>query len=185
MQKTIYHFLFYLFAAFLISPLIAYSHNRVVVIPLAGDDVEVPAELTPTTPVASIAPSQSDYTIGALTAIDNTTKLEWQRMDDDTPRSWDDAWNYCANLNFDGHNDWRLPSVTELQSILNYASANAPLIDQVAFTNTGSTFYWSATNSASIAGSAWLVSFQTGITGEGGKFINAQVRCLRQGLFIR
>jgi len=181
MQKSNCRRWFHLFATLLITPTIAHAHNRVVVVPLAGDDVivEVPAELTPTTPVANISPSQSDYTIDVLTVIDNTTKLEWQRMDDNVGRNWDEAWGYCANLNLDGHNDWRLPTVTELQTIIDYGSAVAPMINQVAFTNTGSTFYWSATNSASISSSAWLMSFQTGITGEGGKFINAEVRCVR------
>lgn len=165
------------FAALFLVQTTVYAHNNVVVIPMAGDDV--PAELTPTITIANVETDQNDYTISAVTVIDKTTKLEWQRMDDNVTRNWDDAWRYCANLNLDGHNDWRLPSVTELQSIVDYGSANAPDIDPVAFTNTDATFYWTATNSASISSSAWLVSFQTGSTGEGGKFINAGVRCVR------
>jgi len=73
----------------------------VVVIPLAGDDV--PAELTPTTPVAKVNTTQGDYMIMNTTVIDTTTQLEWQRQDDDTTRNWDDAWQYCVDLELDGH----------------------------------------------------------------------------------
>jgi len=175
-----WHYLFTMLAAWLSTTTIVHAQNRVVVIPLAGDDVivEVPAELTPTTPIANIAPSQSDYIIGALTAIDNTTKLEWQRMDDDVPRSWDDAWDYCADLDLDSHEDWRLPQVTELQSLADYSSTIAPFIDPVAFTNTNSSaIYWSATNSARNSNSAWATVGP--LTGIGSKTGVGFVRCVR------
>ena len=155
----------------------AHAHNNVVVIPMAGDDV--PAELTPTMPVANVATSASDYTISANTVIDNITKLEWQRMDDDTLRNWNEAWDYCANLDLDSHDDWRLPAPTELQSIVDYGSASTPLIDQVAFTNTNSSFYWSASGRASSSSSAWNISFNSGIVNSNNKTNNNHVRCVR------
>ena len=157
----------------------ATAHNQVVVIPMAGDDVEVPAELTPTTPIANVDTSQADYTIAALTVIDNITKLEWQRMDDNTARNWDAAWDYCAALDLDNHDDWRLPTIIELQSIVDYGSATVPTIDQVAFTNTNSSFYWSASSRASSSSSAWFVFFNNGVVLSDVKTNNYFVRCVR------
>lgn len=158
---------------------IAHAQNRVVVIPMQGDDVivEVPAPLTPTTPIANIDTDQNDYTIGALTAVDNITRLEWQRMDDDVERVWDDAWDYCANLDLDNHDVWRLPMAIELQSIADYGSTTDP-IDPVAFTNanTGS-FYWSATSDASNSRRAWAAV--GGFTGLANKTNTGFVRCVR------
>jgi len=155
----------------------AAAHNRVVVIPLAGDDV--PAELTPTTPVAKVNTTQGDYMIMNTTVIDTTTQLEWQRQDDDTTRNWDDAWQYCVNLELDGHLDWRLPRVKELQSIVDYGQASAPTIEGVAFPNTNSSFYWSASSRAGSSSSAWFVNFNLGVVSSGSKTSNGFVRCVR------
>jgi len=159
----------------------ASAQNKVVVIPMAGDDVivEVPAELTPTTPIANVVTSQADYIINAVTVIDNITKLEWQRMDDGTGRNWDDAWDYCADLPLDNHDDWRLPSITELQSIVDYGSPSAPLINQVAFTNTINGGYWSAFTRADTSSRAWPVNFNNGIIASLDKTSVFTVRCVR------
>ena len=167
---------------------IAHAQNKVVVIPLEGDRVivevpgeevivEVPTTLTPTTPLANVDTDQSDYTISALTAIDNITRLEWQRMDDGVSRTWDDAWDYCVNLNIDIQSDWRLPTVTELLSIVDYGRASAPLIDPVAFINPTSNLYWSASNFAGSSTRAWGV--QEGFTGDLNKTTLRRVRCVR------
>ena len=154
----------------------AAAHNRVVVIPLAGDDV--PAELTPTTPVAKVNTEQGDYTIMNTTVIDTTTQLEWQRQDDDFPRNWDDAWDYCVDLDLGGHQDWRLPRIKELQSIVDYGQASTPLIEGEAFPNTNS-LYWSASGQASSSIFAWAVFFSSGGVDRDGKVIANFVRCVR------
>ena len=54
---------------------LTFAHNKVVVIPMAGDDV--PAVIEPTAPVAKVDPDQTDYTLMANTTIDIITGLEW------------------------------------------------------------------------------------------------------------
>jgi len=156
----------------------ANAQNKVVVIPLLGEDVPVPAELTPTTPIANVDTSAADYSVGDVTVIDNITGLEWQRQDDDIVRNRDLAWDYCAGLSLDSHDDWRLPSITELQSIIDYDSESLILIDQEVFTNNGD-FYWSASNNAGDSSSAWLADFGVGLVIPAVRLVNGHVRCVR------
>lgn len=160
----------------LLTPMqLSYAQNKVVVIPLAGDDT-LP---DPTAPVAKVDPSQADYTLTANTTIDNTTGLEWQREDDNTTRSWNDALNYCAGLNLDGKTDWRLPDILELQSIVDYGQVTDPIIDSVAFPNTDSLGYWSASSRANISIFAWGVFFSNGGFNNQSKALFLHVRCVR------
>jgi hypothetical protein len=66
----------------------------------------------------------------------DTTGLQWTR--ELAPESsWQDALQYCADLETDGYPDWRLPSVRELSSLLDYARSQpvpqsmVPVQDQV------------------------------------------------------
>ena len=87
------------------------------------------------------------YTDTGLTIIDNNTKLEWMKQDDndslgisfgvscdpasypgnldlDCVFTWDDAFAFVATLNAYNHAgsaDWRVPNVKELHSIVNYS----------------------------------------------------------------
>ncbi|MFH2142193.1 MAG: DUF1566 domain-containing protein [Bacteroidota bacterium] len=58
----------------------------------------------------------SDNSDGTVT--DNITGLMWQQGDN--PRmNWFQALEACKNMNLAGHNDWRLPNIKELNTILN------------------------------------------------------------------
>lgn len=41
-------------------------------------------------------------------------------IDDGDRQNWCEALAYCENLTFAGHDDWRLPNIRELQSIVDY-----------------------------------------------------------------
>ena len=43
---------------------------------------------------------------------------EWQRCDDGNKYSWEDANDYCEDLELGGHSDWRLPEKDELKSLV-------------------------------------------------------------------
>ena len=75
------------------------------------------------------------------TITDLNTGLQWEAKnndgsihDKDATHTWDDAFAvHVAGLNaasFAGHNDWRLPNVRELQSLLVY-DGSAPSVDAV------------------------------------------------------
>ncbi|MCI5218369.1 MAG: DUF1566 domain-containing protein, partial [Candidatus Electrothrix sp. LOE2] len=64
------------------------------------------------------APSYKDN--GNGTVNDNNTGLTWQQATGDQV-DWQGAVNYCNTLNLAGTFAWRLPSLTELESINDYA----------------------------------------------------------------
>ncbi len=86
-----------------------------------------------------------------------STRLMWQKEDDNVERSWGSALSYCQNLNIGGYEDWRLPNVVELQSIKDYSIDS--LLDQTYFPNTNSSYYWTSTYRKS-GGAAWRISFE-------------------------
>jgi hypothetical protein len=106
---------------------------------------------------------------GDGTVSDTCMGLMWQkntadanadgRIDGKDNITWCDALNFCDNLEFAGFDDWRLPNVRELQSIVDYGRKD-PAIDPVF--GAASAVYWSSTSVDSRAVFAWLVHFFDG-----------------------
>jgi hypothetical protein len=112
------------------------------------------------------------------TVMDNCTGLVWQKDTADVPATyWCNAVDYCADLNFAGHDDWRLPNVRELQSIVDYG--RVPAIDPIF--GTFAPAYWSSTSHANVPAGAWLVDSGGGSVIYDGKGRNAYVRAVRSG----
>ena len=144
---------------------------------------------------------------GNGTVTDLNTGLVWEKLSDDGTvhdkdnlYTWANAFTaHVAALNFTsfaGYNDWRLPNVRELQSIVNYQNVNPAVSSASAFnTNcapgcpattcscTASGDYWSSTSSVSDPWNAWYVGFSYGRVDafgrSGGKSSAAYVRAVR------
>jgi hypothetical protein len=71
---------------------------------------------------------------------------------------WYDAINACENLDFAGHEDWRLPNINELMSIVDH-SRYSPAFDTMFFIPPSDLFtpYWSSTSNASWMDGAWAM----------------------------
>ena len=80
------------------------------------------------------AMSYTDNGDGTIT--DNVTGLMWGQNQSESGMMWDDAKQYCEDLNLGGHNDWRLPTLKELWSIRNF-STGWPYVDATYFYFTG------------------------------------------------
>ena len=121
------------------------------------------------------------FTDGTGTAVgtvtDNTTGLMWQKQNDLTLRTWENAISYCEGLSLGGFTDWRLPNVKELSSLVDDSRYN-PSIDPL-FTSTLSSNYWSSTTCAGLTPYAWYVNFYYGDTNNYSKAYTYYVRCVR------
>lgn len=99
------------------------------------------------------------------TVTDTVTCLEWQQGTADITGNgvadqmiWEDALAYAEGLSLGGHDDWRLPDISELTSIADY-STHSPAIDTSAFPDTVPSLYWSATTYYWFPENAWAMSF--------------------------
>ena len=52
------------------------------------------------------------------TVVDTDTVLMWQQGENDKEMNWDSAIAYCKGLSLAGYNDWRLPNIEELKSLI-------------------------------------------------------------------
>jgi hypothetical protein len=75
---------------------------------------------------------------------------------------WEIALQYCEGLSLAGHDDWRLPNVRELQSIVDYG-LSSPAIQPLFRVSTS--MYWSSSPAAGEPGAAWGVELKNGSSG--------------------
>ena len=123
---------------------------------------------------ATFAPGGAVYTDnGDGTVSDSTTGLTWMRCTmgqtlagssctgTGTIFTWVQAIALTGTVSFAGRNDWRLPNIRELQTIVD-RSVFSPAIDATAFPNTPRWNFWSASPYVYSSGSAWYVYFDDG-----------------------
>ena len=57
---------------------------------------------------------------------DNVTGLEWQQVTAPGTYTWQQAIDYCNNLSLGGKDDWRLPTIKELSTLVD-SSIHTPV----------------------------------------------------------
>ncbi|MBM4344832.1 MAG: DUF1566 domain-containing protein [Deltaproteobacteria bacterium] len=120
------------------------------------------------------------YTFTADVVSDSVTKLNWQRAAMPSTMTWQEALAACDALVLGGFSDWRLPSATELFSIVDLTRL-APAIEPVAFPDTVAAPFWSASPHAKSPNLAWAVDFANGRIDFGpySTWQARRVRCVR------
>lgn len=142
------------------------------------------------TPGAS-TPASYDVTSVPGVVIDNVTGLQWQR---ERPLSylgcsgmrelpydicsWPEAVGYCNALVLAGHDDWRLPSKIELESILDLTRASIK-VDLTIFPDTKADWYQTSSPYVDTPGLVWMVSFEYGANNQFPIVEKQYVRCVR------
>ena len=97
--------------------------------------------------------------------------------------NWENAIQYCEDLNLAGYSDWRLPNRKELRTLVDYTRYN-PSIDTNYFNDTYSSSYWSGTTSATGTDCAWCIYFDYGSDYGLYKSYSRYVRAVRAGHLI-
>ena len=101
--------------------------------------------------------------VGTDTTVDTMTSLEWQTsMLDDTARDWQAALAYCQALVHASKDDWRLPSIKELATIVDEAAATLA-VDPTKFGSSTAAHYWSSTPAQSFGSERYALALETGI----------------------
>lgn len=133
------------------------------------------------------APSFTDNGNGTVT--DNNTGLVWQKNTADTNEdgsitsgdypvgdkmTWQEAVDYCDGLVFSGRDNWYLPRVLELESLVDYGDTG---INSIFTIVSGVSFYWTSDSPQGTSALAWYVSFPTGHNYWPSKASHYYVRC--------
>jgi hypothetical protein len=102
------------------------------------------------------------FQVLADTVYDRRTNLTWARRTMPWGRlTWAKAKEACESSKLASYTDWRLPTIRELLSIVDYGKHN-PAID-LDFFDCESAWYWTSTPVASSPGDrAWVVNFYCG-----------------------
>jgi len=99
-------------------------------------------------------------------------RLEWQEEDNGILRSWEEAMEYAASLG----NRWRLPTIKELISIVDFNTCNPACKIKDCI----SSYYWSSSSDHNdLDDNAWFVHFNRGRVDISYKINLYYVRCVR------
>ena len=137
---------------------------------------------------------------GDGTVTEKVADLMWVQKVESDLLDWEEALQYCGNLEFAGYDDWKLPSNKELTSIVDLRKQK-PALDSTIFPDTVyRAFYWSRTPETRDASrnlmsettvqpedkeinnaheNAWIQSYMLGGNWRAPRRHQAYARCLR------
>ncbi len=78
---------------------------------------------------------------GSKIILDNDKGISWEDQPNNEEYNYEEANIYCQGLKLEEYSDWRLPTYTELKSIVK--NDRTPTIDSI-FENTLSDWYWTS-----------------------------------------
>jgi len=118
---------------------------------------------------------------GDGTITDHCTNLLWQKGTSDTHPTWDEAPAFCSSLNLGTLSGWRVPTIQELFTIVNYNTTTGifsfPQFDFGQSLYPGGLYLWSSSDS-NISGHAWQIQFTNGNVTMLQKTSQLEVRCV-------
>lgn len=108
---------------------------------------------------------------------DNTTGLIWQDNTVSPVMNWTSAGTYCEDLTLGGQTDWRLPSVSELRTLVDKGRLFP--IDPTFQNTTSAYHYWSTTTYTDDSSSVFVTEFYNGSDYVRNKSNDGLARCVR------
>ena len=121
------------------------------------------------------------FSLAEITMIhDPATKLMWE----DTPHVRETkitqprAKIYCSELTLGNFRDWRLPTIRELLTIIDYRRVSPAILKAFNYVEEES-FYWTQTPVADESDAFWGVNFKRGASSKASEYYDRYVRCVR------
>ncbi len=159
------------------------------ILPVRTAPAENPYEMPKTGQTVSYASGDDGYMeAGAIwpgtrftdngdgTMTDSLTGLMWLKDAGCLSKNWSSALTAVASLNANpgGYNclgyaanysDWRLPNINEIESLINFGTANSTSwLSSQGFMNVKSSYYWSSTTYQNNTSQAWGIQMTKGQT---------------------
>jgi hypothetical protein len=155
---------------------------------LSGTTAEVPGVVKK--PATAMTTAQRFVILPALNndgVLDKETGLVWEKSPQTPSARWSVARRTCVEKEVGGQKGWRLPSLSELQGLVDpsIAPPGPTLPPGHPFQTVQSAVYWSETRVGENPSGAWAIHFGLG---GGAVFINwahaVQVWCVHSGLKV-
>ena len=100
---------------------------------------------------------------GDAAVLDRETGLVWEREPSENTLDWDTAFDHCRDRNVGGRLGWRVPTVAEVQSLLDEAATDGlPADHPFVYTGPNVTFWSSSRDTASPSTRSIRVSIDDG-----------------------
>ena len=111
---------------------------------------------------------------------DPSTGLMWEdtKHTEDGQVTYIEADSYCVDLKLGEHDDWRMPTLKELLSIVDYKRNEPATLKEFSRVDQDK-LYWSSTAYASKSTEFWGVMFEDGNTDNASAIYDRRVRCVR------
>lgn len=106
-------------------------------------------------------PAGARYELAESSVRDRRTGLTFQRAVAPAALTHEQATRYCEDLQLEGRSDFRLPSMPELETLVD-ERVRSPAIDLATFPDTEPVPFWTSSVWAGSDELAWYVSFEYG-----------------------
>ena len=112
--------------------------------------------------------------------LDTGTSLLWQDAQDnrDISMTYFDAQTYCSKLVVAEYKNFRLPTMVELQTIIDYKNYKPAILK--GFIHAANETYWTTTPFANDSSEVWTINFKKGERGVKGKHYKRNLRCVKK-----
>ena len=112
---------------------------------------------------------------------DDLKKLMWEDTihTEDTKVNYTQAISYCKELKLGEFTDWRVPTLQELFSIVDYKRYKPAILKEFRHYNKD-TLYWSSTPYVKESDEYWGINFKDGASSNAAINYDRYIRCVRE-----